>query len=1146
MPPKRKLKANAKAVPTTPNTSTHSAGIRRTRSSSIKRMSTSVQGARTSRLQPTEPLHMTTRGAAKAASNHTSPAAPSTLGGSSRRSSLNSVVQFDDHSDFEDDRPAKRSRRSTLSGSPPNSMGSFVSQIPAVEQQNSASQAASNASLASNASNASKGITPRKRRASGDSIASSKTVSTHPNGLPTHSRSASDLSETQRPRRKKPRTADPLPDPADAPPDLTDASTPPGSPEPIREVAAVLHNVLPAAANGESIAKAARRLPGRRRQPHSDINVETDLRRQLNIKMGYRSVAKYQKLLLEELSNRTIKGLEEEPDYHKKFPQYQQIMDELDQRRQSRLHQIEAERTLKLEQLTRLRVAETHIQTEQYIHRFEEFREDLLLQCIYRVKQFQRAAKREMGDVTDDEEHIISPTHVDFPAYNADDRLGCKFASRSRAYVETERMLNDDDMRALLDDQRKAFLLENEDLDDSVETLPNGFAKFIGPDRDESIAHFNVAKLVDAAAQVEKTPPPVTIPNDQADALLLLASLSSELPPAQKVEEQPKQEVFSPPPSALLDTPLALQRAASPPPVLPTPPLVASSDIPMIKPITPLPSQEVPTQSTPRQDPASLAVKKDAEPTPAQTPGRVTTHRIMDLLNDEDVPVPNSREAKSSASPSLSNSVLQNNQVQPHIHTSSPRFDARILNQDRPMDQLPAPNGSEIANASNRSPTRNNHFWTNRNLGTTHPPRPENRDSRHPLERIRMMLRAKEERLRQHQMFAQGSPSQNLPSVRPPPPSPPHESRPISTASPPSTAANHREPADISKEPTMSSNRPFGGSPSLQPAPNAPLAPNRQSLFPQPSEPSSGERGSRQSWESDRYINKTSHGQQLPPRPGSQYAASPPQLYPPIVSKEVTSTAPLPHQSPYQQPSVPKVTLPPTNSHPLPPKPPVAAAVQPPKPINFRFAHYDPAPQSGPPAPAPSQHYSPPFPTAQPFPGFNQNGWVAPAGSFQAPPPPPPQNVAEYRPPPPAHQYGGQPILPASTPPTPTWDPQFDPKNNPNIPTGVLGMMQQYAPRPPPQTATQPAPQYYEAQPYHDRPAASNPDEHQPRVMVEVGPKNWAPPPMEERPPPQPRPRRQYRSWHPPGTEFRTYQGPNQPRRRGGGSGGGSSGAPNV
>lgn len=319
----------------------------------LARGKSNVQGGKssTSRLQPSEPLHMTTRKAAvKAHSNPASPAAPSGNDGSSRRTSLNSLTPFqDDNSNFEDERPAKRSRVSTDSGSPPNQTGSFVSQLPDDETESKPESRAN--------SNASKPPS-KKRRASGGS---SETSNTAQNGR----NNGSDAKTT--PRRKKRKTIETPSEPVDAPPELTDSSTPPGSPEPIPEVASSqgLQNVLPV--NGEGPAKPTRRLPGRRRQPHSDINVEIDLRRQLSIKMGYRSLAKIQKAILEELSNRTIANLENDPDFHKQGPEYDHVMAQLNQRLANRIAQLDAERKLKLDQLERLRLAEENIQREQFI-----------------------------------------------------------------------------------------------------------------------------------------------------------------------------------------------------------------------------------------------------------------------------------------------------------------------------------------------------------------------------------------------------------------------------------------------------------------------------------------------------------------------------------------------------------------------------------------------------------------------------------------------------------------------------------------------------------------------------------------------------------------------------------------------------------
>jgi hypothetical protein len=321
----------------------------------------SLQGGK-SRLAPSTPLHMTTRRAAKTASNHTSSGAPSIASSSSRRSSLNDIAQFEDaHSELEDERPAKRARLSTDSGSPrlsPSPDQNTVNGLQTPELQNVASRSTSSASKTSS----------RKRRASDESTPSSKTVSARTNGV--LARTHSDISE-QQPRRKKRRTTQTPAGSVDQPPELTDASTAPNSPEPeqIAGVESSQNLLLVRPANGDVPVKLGRRLPGRRRAPHPNVNVEADLRRQLNLKMNYRSVAKLQKNILEELSKRATDNLENDPDYHKQCPEYEPLMAALDQHKESRLSQVNAKRTNKLEQLERVRIATEHIETEKYIVR---------------------------------------------------------------------------------------------------------------------------------------------------------------------------------------------------------------------------------------------------------------------------------------------------------------------------------------------------------------------------------------------------------------------------------------------------------------------------------------------------------------------------------------------------------------------------------------------------------------------------------------------------------------------------------------------------------------------------------------------------------------------------------------------------------
>lgn len=263
-------------------------------------------------------------------------------------------------------------------------------------------------------------------------------------------------------------------------------------------------------------------------------------------------------------------------------------------------------------------------------------------------------------------------------------------------------------------------------------------------------------------------------------------------------------------------------------------------------------------------------------------------------------------------------------------------------------------------------------------------------------------------------------------------------------------------------------------------------------------------------WGRDRRMS----GSQAPQPPSaSPYAGSPPQPYHSEPSKAVQSHPP---QNPYPPNTTTQL---PSISASLPQK----QSGQPPSnPINFRFAHYDPAPaqRQSYPSPAPSSYAPAPRPAHHPAPqpytaAYNpassyHNGYVPPPGSFQAPPPPPPTALSPY-PPLKIHQYGGQPILPANMAPPPSH--------------------------------SQPAPLAYAPQPNYS-------PSHQQRTLhrrtpsyeqaQSAPPPPPPPPPQREAAPERPQPeassrqRRQYRSYHTPGTQFRNYSGPDSARRRGG------------
>jgi hypothetical protein len=606
------------------------------------------------------------------------------------------------------------------------------------------------------------------------------------------------------------------------------------------------------------------------------------------------------------------------------------------------------------------------------------------------MKQIEREMKGEEADATDDEENVLPPTYTDEPHHDVEDRIGSKYASRSRAYVEADNQLEDDARRRRFNQARAAFVAKDEDADDSIEDVTGGFARFAGPNRDEAIAHYNLTSMVEAAAEVERTPTPrveelqvEVLPNAQAVDLMMLAELSSQQLQDMNVhkstdtyqQNQRPGPQPQPPRAATAPRTQELNRQASPvyaPPSMSFPSQAAHSS-----PIKPSPTAVQQTQQMPHSEPNSITeASRDTMPT------RVSTHRIMDMLNnDQDVPVFRSRESQppqplpqEPSTPSRKSVVSQHN-TPSHDNVPGPDVD----DSEHPVDQalMDALGGRP---SQPPSPPATQQPWSR----PTAAPAREAEDAprrKDPLQKIRELLDRKarehgrEPPDRSQYRFGVGPAGAFLPRM--------------------SSMQAAQDRQDVAGyDPT----RPSAG---LYPTASSSGAPS----YPSAARRESQDHGSSH-WDHDRRMS----GSQVPQQSNQSPYSNPPQ--PHQGEHHRTASTSSSHQSPY--------ALPP-GSLPLPPKPPGP----PPPPVNFRFAHYDPVPPRPsypPPSPtyAPNSH-PPPLgpPPGQYPPSYHpsyQGGYVPPPGSFQAPPPPP--NLGSY-PPLKIHQYGGQPILPANMAPPP-------------------------------------------------------------------------------------------------------------------------------
>jgi hypothetical protein len=95
--------------------------------------------------------------------------------------------------------------------------------------------------------------------------------------------------------------------------------------------------------------RVAQRIPGRRRKPNPDAELEADLGRLAELRRNYRVLAKMIKPAMCELAERSITSIENDPEFHKQNSQYQLVQDELDARLNQRIALIEREYQLKVQ-----------------------------------------------------------------------------------------------------------------------------------------------------------------------------------------------------------------------------------------------------------------------------------------------------------------------------------------------------------------------------------------------------------------------------------------------------------------------------------------------------------------------------------------------------------------------------------------------------------------------------------------------------------------------------------------------------------------------------------------------------------------------------------------------------------------------------
>ncbi|KAI5253486.1 hypothetical protein E4T42_02974 [Aureobasidium subglaciale] len=292
-------------------------------------------------------------------------------------------------------------------------------------------------------------------------------------------------------------------------------------------------DALTASQNGD---KPVKKLPGRRRAPHANPKVEAALRRQLHLRMAYRSVAKNLKPILTELAKRSLSSIHRDPEAHTAFSEYPIVKQTLEGHFQERLDWIQKQKILNKKRLDDMLEEQTAMRKRNFEHVAQNIEDDMIVQLQHDfLNKLRQQRQAEDDDYSDDEGDDVIPSLRRVTAKGTlRGILGPEYHWRSRPALETERLFNEMHERRQIASEHikhdKSSALED----------PRPFTTFDPVVRDAAEAQLKMRELLAAlgvAAEEVARPPPVpiveappavpVIPNNEALGLLMLAEASA-------------------------------------------------------------------------------------------------------------------------------------------------------------------------------------------------------------------------------------------------------------------------------------------------------------------------------------------------------------------------------------------------------------------------------------------------------------------------------------------------------------------------------------------------------------------------------------------------------------------------------------------
>jgi len=281
--------------------------------------------------------------------------------------------------------------------------------------------------------------------------------------------------------------------------------------------------------------RPVKRLGGKRRRAiHPDIQVEVTMRRQLDLRKGYRNTVRDLKAVLAEIAQRELDDLKINATKHEEASEHAVVKTRLDDALEKRCAHIRTQQTLERELLEERLVAEKKVIDAGLRLQLEDA-EDMFFDRIEReMLEISRAAQLEDNvqqlDTEDEDDIIPRPKGMAY-RFKRGTALDPVYDSRSLPALQVGHAL--DDMDRKLEMQKMLDQLTEQEKPDQPET----FTVMDRAVRDATLARqqevaakelevTNANVLVEAATEFERIANIPVIPNEEAHGLQLLGGLA--------------------------------------------------------------------------------------------------------------------------------------------------------------------------------------------------------------------------------------------------------------------------------------------------------------------------------------------------------------------------------------------------------------------------------------------------------------------------------------------------------------------------------------------------------------------------------------------------------------------------------------------